>query len=222
MTDERELRFTCGVPLLAWRLFRVRRLPDGYALCAPMIHSPAPPPWQPGFTVARCLSTITQRRRLAVAAASMPRSKARLTRFLDICSILPTTAILGPTPRSPAAVECSWMRGVYAARRPWSCSSLLPRGPSRAPTSGCGRPRFLRRATAFVSAQVMPHRAGSPTTRAGGENRLDRYGHLCPEADTALRDRLDALYVAGGQAGPGLVIELPRDRSRPQRGPATG
>ena len=55
MTDERELRFTRGAPLLAWRLFRVRRLPDGYWLCAPMINSPAPPPWRPGFTVARCL-----------------------------------------------------------------------------------------------------------------------------------------------------------------------
>ena len=51
---------------------------------------------------------------------------------------------------------------------------------------------------------------------------LDRYGHLNPEADTALRDRLDSLYVAGEQAGPGMVIELPRDRSRPQRGPTTG
>jgi hypothetical protein len=39
---------------------------------------------------------------------------------------------------------------------------------------------------------------------------LDRYGHLYPGADTALRDRLDALYVPGGQAGPGMVIELPR------------
>ena len=55
MTDERELRFTRGAPLLAWRLFRVRRLSDGYWLCPPMIHSPAPPPWQTGFTVARCL-----------------------------------------------------------------------------------------------------------------------------------------------------------------------
>ena len=55
MTDERELRFTRGAPLRAWRLFRVRRLRDGYALCAPMIHSPAPPPWPPGYTVARCL-----------------------------------------------------------------------------------------------------------------------------------------------------------------------
>ena len=51
---------------------------------------------------------------------------------------------------------------------------------------------------------------------------LDRYGHLYPEADTALRDRLNALYVAGGQAEPGMVIELRRDASRPQRGPATG
>jgi hypothetical protein len=36
-----------------------------------------------------------------------------------------------------------------------------------------------------------------------------------------LRDRLDALYVAGDQADPGRVIELPWDRLRPQRGPAT-
>jgi hypothetical protein len=34
-------------------------------------------------------------------------------------------------------------------------------------------------------------------------------------------DRLDALYAAGGQAEPGVVIELRRDASRPQRGPAT-
>jgi hypothetical protein len=55
MIEERELRFTREAPLLAWRLFRVRGQPDGYALCAPMIHSPAPPPWQTGVTVARCL-----------------------------------------------------------------------------------------------------------------------------------------------------------------------
>jgi hypothetical protein len=51
---------------------------------------------------------------------------------------------------------------------------------------------------------------------------LDRYGHLYPEADTALRDRLDPLYVAGDQAEPGRVIELRRNAWRPQRGPATG
>lgn len=53
--EERELRFTPQDPLLAWRLFRVRPFHDGYALCPPMIHSPAPPPWEPGVTVARCL-----------------------------------------------------------------------------------------------------------------------------------------------------------------------
>jgi integrase len=43
-------------------------------------------------------------------------------------------------------------------------------------------------------------------TRAGHTSvsfTLDRYGHLYPEADTALRDRLDALYVAGAGAEPG-------------------
>jgi hypothetical protein len=45
---------------------------------------------------------------------------------------------------------------------------------------------------------------------------------LYPEVDTALHDRLDALDVAGDQVEPGRVIELPRERSRPQRGPATG
>jgi integrase len=43
-------------------------------------------------------------------------------------------------------------------------------------------------------------------TRAGHTSvsfTLDRYGHLYPEADTALRDRLDALYVAGDQVEPG-------------------
>ena len=62
-------------------------------------------------------------------------------------------------------------------------------------------------------------------TRAGHTSvsfALDRYGHLHPEADTALRDRLDALYVAGAQTEPGVVIELRRDASRPQRGPERG
>jgi tRNA threonylcarbamoyladenosine biosynthesis protein TsaE len=54
MVDEVEILFTRDAPLLAWRLFRVRQPPDGYALGSPMIHSPAPPPWQPGLTVARC------------------------------------------------------------------------------------------------------------------------------------------------------------------------
>jgi hypothetical protein len=50
----------------------------------------------------------------------------------------------------------------------------------------------------------------------------DRYGHLYPEADTALRDRLDALYVAGGQTEPGMVIELPGTARGPSAAPQRG
>jgi hypothetical protein len=62
-------------------------------------------------------------------------------------------------------------------------------------------------------------------TRAGHSSvsfTLDRYGHLYRKSDTVLRDRLDALYAVGDQAEPGMVIELPRDRSRPHRGLTTG
>ena len=44
---------------------------------------------------------------------------------------------------------------------------------------------------------------------------LDRYGHVYPEADAALRDRLDALY-GSTQPAP-RVIRLPE---RPGRGPS--
>jgi integrase len=46
---------------------------------------------------------------------------------------------------------------------------------------------------------------------------LDRYGHLYPEADTALRDRLDALYGTTRPAPTSSVVRLPR---RPGRGPS--
>ena len=46
---------------------------------------------------------------------------------------------------------------------------------------------------------------------------LDRYGHLYPEADTALRDRLDALYGTVQPVPEGTVVRLPR---RPGRGPS--
>jgi hypothetical protein len=48
---------------------------------------------------------------------------------------------------------------------------------------------------------------------------LDRYGHLYPESDTALRDRLDTIFAAGEDVGVGVVIDLPA-KARPQRGPA--
>jgi hypothetical protein len=171
MIDERELSITRGAPLHAWRLFRVRRLPDGYALCAPMIHSPAPPPWQPGYTVARCL----EHDHAAPAPGCRCGIYAAIEGTLDsLPGYLLDTAYDGD-PWTYAEVACSgrvsWTRAVCAARRPSSCRSSLPRGPSQAQTSGCARPRILRRATAFVWAQVMLHPAGSQPPRAGEENR---------------------------------------------------
>jgi hypothetical protein len=46
---------------------------------------------------------------------------------------------------------------------------------------------------------------------------LDRYGHLYPEADAALRDRLDALYGNAQSAPDGTVVRLQR---RSGRGPS--
>jgi hypothetical protein len=46
---------------------------------------------------------------------------------------------------------------------------------------------------------------------------LDRYGHLYPEADTALRDRLDALYGAARSTPEGTVVRL---RGQAGRGPS--
>jgi hypothetical protein len=57
MIEERELSFTHEEPLQAWRLFRVRRTAEAYALCSPMIHSPAPPPWAPGPALAVCFES---------------------------------------------------------------------------------------------------------------------------------------------------------------------
>ena len=46
---------------------------------------------------------------------------------------------------------------------------------------------------------------------------LDRYGHLYPEADTALRDRLDVLYGTTRPTPQGTVVRL---RGQTGRGPS--
>jgi hypothetical protein len=43
---------------------------------------------------------------------------------------------------------------------------------------------------------------------------LDRYGHLYPESDAALRDRLDAIYSAGERDQGAALVELFRERLR--------
>jgi integrase len=52
-----------------------------------------------------------------------------------------------------------------------------------------------------------------------GALTLDRYRHLYPEADTALRDRLDALYGTTRPAPASSVVRLPRRAGRGPRRP---
>jgi hypothetical protein len=50
--EERELRFTAEEPLLAWRLFRIRRTGDDLLLSSPMYDDPDPTPWPKAKTAA--------------------------------------------------------------------------------------------------------------------------------------------------------------------------
>ncbi len=78
----------------------------------------------------------------------------------------------------------------------------------------CRRPRIhdLRHTAValWIAAGANPKEVSARAGHASVSFTLDRYGHLFPEADAALRDRLDALYVAGGPAPGGTVVELPR------------
>jgi integrase len=62
----------------------------------------------------------------------------------------------------------------------------------------------------WIAAGANPKEVSARAGHASVSFTLDRYGHLFPEADAALRDRLDAFYVAGGPTPGGTVVELPR------------
>jgi hypothetical protein len=62
----------------------------------------------------------------------------------------------------------------------------------------------------WIAAGANPKEVSTRAGHASVSFTLDRYGHLSPEADDALRTRLDAFYVAGGQTPGGTVVELPR------------
>jgi integrase len=69
---------------------------------------------------------------------------------------------------------------------------------------------------AGASPKEVPARAGHSSVSF----TLDRCGHLYPESDAALRDRLDTIFAASKDMDEGVVIDLPARTPRPQRGPA--
>ena len=69
----------------------------------------------------------------------------------------------------------------------------------------------------WIAAGANPKEVAARAGHASLSFTLDRYGHLYPEADAALRDRLDALYGTAQSAPTSPVVRLPR---RSGRGPS--
>jgi integrase len=69
----------------------------------------------------------------------------------------------------------------------------------------------------WIAAGANPKEVSARAGHSSVSFTLDRYGHLYPEADAALRDRLDALYGTAQAAPTSPVVQLPR---RPGRGPS--
>jgi integrase len=69
----------------------------------------------------------------------------------------------------------------------------------------------------WIAAGANPKEVAARAGHASVSFTLDRYGHLYPEADTALRDRLDVLYGAARPTPEGTVIRL---RGEAGRGPS--
>src|ERR687898_3340358 len=71
----------------------------------------------------------------------------------------------------------------------------------------------------WIAAGANPKEVAARAGHSSVSFTLDRYGHLYPEADAALRDRLDALYGTARPTPQGEVVRLPR---RSRRGPSGG
>jgi integrase len=73
----------------------------------------------------------------------------------------------------------------------------------------------------WIAAGANPKEVAARDGHTSVSFTLDRYGHLYPESDAALRDRLDALYTAGQRDQDAAVVDLFQERSRPRRHPRT-
>jgi integrase-like protein len=62
----------------------------------------------------------------------------------------------------------------------------------------------------WIAAGANPKEVAARAGHSSVSFTLDRYGHLYPEADTALRDRLDVLYGSARPTPEGTVVRLSR------------
>jgi integrase len=60
----------------------------------------------------------------------------------------------------------------------------------------------------WIAAGANPKEVAARAGHTSVSFTLDRYGHLYPESDAALRDRLDAIYSAGQREQGAAVVEL--------------
>jgi integrase len=69
----------------------------------------------------------------------------------------------------------------------------------------------------WIAAGANPKEVAARAGHASVSFTLDRYGHLYPESDAALRERLDAIYAAGERDQGAALVELFRERLAPAR-----
>jgi hypothetical protein len=62
----------------------------------------------------------------------------------------------------------------------------------------------------WIATSANPKKVAARARHASVSFTLDRYGHLYPEADDALRTRLDALLADARPRAEGTVVELRR------------
>jgi hypothetical protein len=62
----------------------------------------------------------------------------------------------------------------------------------------------------WIAAGANPKEVAARAGHTSVSFTLDRYGHLYPDADQALRDRLDALHALSRHAGPHTLTDQRR------------
>jgi integrase len=74
----------------------------------------------------------------------------------------------------------------------------------------------------WIAAGANPKEVAARAGHTSVSFTLDRYGHLYPESDAALRDRLDAIYSAGERDQGAAVVELFGSARSPSAAPERG